>query len=441
MTTAPFRLSRHRPAFPIMNDSTAAANDLTRGGSVVEENTGLYQRLVMGALERMDAGHLRLVLPDGTVRHLGNPADPHSANLTILRASFFTRVLLYGDVGFGEAYVEGDCDTDDIEKLIAWAILNLDKSPSFSGSRTRRLGLNLLQITNRLRHLLRPNSKTTARRNIAEHYDLGNDFYELWLDPSMTYSSARWKSPDQSLEQAQIEKYDTLCRQLKLTASDKVLEIGSGWGGFASHAVRHYGCRITTVTISQKQYEYAAGRFAREGIADQIDLRLQDYRDIQGRFDKVVSIEMMEALGDRYLETYFAKIHEVLAPHGLVALQYITCPDSRHGQMKRGIDWIQKHIFPGSLLLSIGRVSEAAGRTGDLFLHNLDDHGLDYARTLRAWHHTFNARLEEVVALGFDGRFIRRWNYYLLYCAAAFSMRNISVVQATYTRPNNPLLR
>lgn len=402
---------------------------------------GFHQRLVMAALGKMDSGHLRLQLPDGTVQHFGTQGHPHSANLTILRPSFFSRVLLYGDVGFGEAYVEGDCDTDDIEKLIAWAILNLDKSPAFSGSRTKKLGLNLLQVSNRIRHLLRPNSKTTARRNIAEHYDLGNEFYQLWLDPTMTYSSARWKSPDQTLEQAQLEKYDALCRQLKLSANDHVLEIGSGWGGFASHAVHQYGCRVTTVTISQKQHDYAAERFRREGIADRIDLRLQDYRDITGTFDKVVSIEMMEALGDKYLETYFAKIHEILAPNGLAALQYITCPDSRHGQMKRGIDWIQKHIFPGSLLLSIGRVSQAARRTGDLFLHNLDDHGLDYARTLREWHTTFNARLDEVKAHGFDDRFIRRWNYYLLYCAAAFAMRNISVVQATYTRPNNPLLR
>ena len=424
-----------------MNDSTAAAtSSLARSVSSVEL-PGLHQRLVMGALEKMDAGHLRLQLPDGSIRHLGDPNGPHTATLTILRPSFFTRVLLYGDVGFGEAYVEGDCDTDDIEKLIAWAILNLDKSPTFSGSRTKKLGLNLLQVTNRIQHLLRPNSKTTARRNIAEHYDLGNEFYQLWLDPTMTYSSARWKTPEQTLEQAQIEKYDTLCRQLKLTANDHVLEIGSGWGGFASHAVRTYGCRITTVTISQKQHDYAAERFQREGIADRVDLRLQDYRDITGTFDKVVSIEMMEALGDKYLETYFGKIHEVLAPNGLVALQYITCPDSRHNQMKGGIDWIQKHIFPGSLLLSIGRVSQAAQRTGDLFLHNLDDHGLDYARTLREWHTTFNARLDEVKSHGFDERFVRRWNYYLLYCAAAFAMRNISVVQAIYTRPNNPLLR
>ncbi len=402
---------------------------------------GLHQRLVIAALTKMDRGALRLQLPDGSSLQLGDPNHPRPASLSILRPAFFTRVLLYGDVGFGEAYVEGDCDTDDIEALISWAILNLDKSPSFSGSPARSLGLNLLKASNRFRHLLRPNSKSTARRNIAEHYDLGNDFYQLWLDPTMTYSSARWTQPDQSLEQAQIEKYDALCRQLKLGPHDHVLEIGSGWGGFASHAVHTYGCRLTTVTISEQQFHYAAARFAREGIAHRIDLRLQDYRDITGTFDKVVSIEMMEALGDQYLETYFAKIHQVLAPHGLVALQYITCPDSRHRQMRRGVDWIQKHIFPGSLLLSIGRVSQAAHRTGDLFLHELDDLGLDYARTLRAWHRTFNARLPEVHALGFDQRFVRRWNYYLLYCAAAFAMRNISVVQAVYTRPNNPLLR
>jgi cyclopropane-fatty-acyl-phospholipid synthase len=422
-------------------DSATASSSTLASPLAPAKPSGLHQRLVMGALEKMDEGHLLLQLPDGSVHHLGNQGHPLSSTLTILRPAFFTRVLLYGDVGFGEAYVEGDCDTDDIEKLISWAILNLDKSPTFSGSRTKKLGLNLLQVTNRMRHLLRPNSKNTARRNIAEHYDLGNDFYQLWLDPTMTYSSARWKTPDQSLEDAQIEKYDALCRQLKLTDKDHVLEIGSGWGGFTSHAVRNYGCRVTTVTISQKQHDYAAARFRVEGIADKVDLRLQDYRDIQGRFDKVVSIEMMEALGDKYLETYFAKINEVLAPNGLVALQYITCPDSRHAQMKRGVDWIQKHIFPGSLLLSIGRVSEACRRTGDLFLHQLDDLGLDYARTLREWHVTFNARLDEVRALGFDQRFIRRWNYYLLYCAAAFAMRNISVVQAVYTRPNNPNLR
>jgi cyclopropane-fatty-acyl-phospholipid synthase len=205
--------------------------------------------------------------------------------------------------------------------------------------------------------------------------------------------------------------------------------------------VRNYGCRVTTVTISAEQFKYAQERFQREGVADRVDIRLEDYRNITGKFDKVASIEMMEALGDRYLEIYFAKIHELLKPDGLVGLQYITVPDTRHAELKRGVDWIQKHIFPGSLLLSIGRVNQALNRTGDLFLHHLEDIGLSYARTLRMWFETFNARAAVVRALGFDDRFIRKWNYYLQYCEAAFSMRNISVVQAIYTRPNNPRLR
>jgi cyclopropane-fatty-acyl-phospholipid synthase len=306
-----------------------------------------------------------------------------------------------------------------------------------SGSKAQALGLNLLKFSNRTLHLLRPNSLRHARRNIAEHYDLGNDFYRLWLDPGMTYSSAYFTSPEQSLESAQTAKYDFLCRKLYLQASDRVLEIGGGWGGFASHAARNYGCHVTTVTISQAQHDYAKERFGREGLAGRVELRLQDFRHLAGSFDKVVSIEMMEALGDRYLAAFCAKIHEVLKPDGLVGLQYITMPDSRHAEMRRGVDWIQKHVFPGSNLLSIGRVNETLNRTGDLFLHDLHDFGNSYVRTLRSWWMNFNRQLEAVRQQGFDDRFIRKWNYYLQYCEAAFAQRNISVVQAIYTRPNN----
>ncbi len=398
---------------------------------------GLYQRLVVDALGRMNAGSLRLELPDGDVRTIGAPDAAISATMRIRDAAFFQKCVLFGDVGFGESYVDGDWETDSIERVIAWAIHNVESSPSMSGSTTRAFALNLLKFYNRALHLLRPNSLATSRRNISEHYDLGNDFYRLWLDETMTYSSARFTAPGQSLRDAQIEKYDALCRQLRLQPGDHLLEIGSGWGGLACHAARHYGCRVTTVTISEEQFKYARERFAREGLAERIEIRLQDYRHITGQFDKVVSIEMMEALGDRYLETYFAKIHEVLKPEGLVALQYITVPDSRHAELRRGIDWIQKHIFPGSLLLSVGRVNEAINRTGDLFLHHLEDLGSSYARTLHVWWENFNAQHGEVRALGFDERFIRKWNYYLQYCEAAFASRNISVVQAVYTRPNN----
>ncbi len=409
--------------------------------SAAEPTQSIYQRLVLDAMSKMTAGSLTLELPDGTKRIIGMPGAEISAALRIRDAAFFKRCVLFGDVGFGESYVDGEWDTDDIERVISWVILNIENTPAMSGSKARSLALGMLKITNRIGHLLRPNSLTTARQNIAEHYDLGNDFYQLWLDPTMTYSSAIFTAPEQSLEAAQIEKYDTLCRKLHIQRGDHVLEVGSGWGGFACHAVKHYGCRVTTVTISKEQFRYAKERFEREGIADQVEILLEDYRKLDGKFDKIVSIEMMEALGDRYLSTYCRQLHTLLKPHGMVGVQYITVPDTRHRELRRGVDWIQKHIFPGSLLLSISRVNHSMNKTGDLFLHDIKDIGISYARTLKTWFDNFNAKLGEVRALGFDDRFIRKWNYYLRYCEAAFAMRNISVVQAIYTLPNNPRLR
>lgn len=402
--------------------------------------SGLYQRLVLDALGKMTAGSLRLELPDGAVQLIGAPGRDVDATIRVRDVAFFQKCVLFGDVGFGESYLDGDWDTDSIERVISWAILNVENSPAMSGSKSRAFALNLLKFYNRALHLLRPNDLSIARRNIAEHYDLGNDFYRLWLDDTMTYSSAYYTAPGQDLRDAQIAKYDALCRKLHLQPGEHLLEIGSGWGGMACHAAKHYGVRVTTVTISEEQFRFARERIEREGLADRIEVRLQDYRHITGSFDKIVSIEMMEALGDKYLPTYFAKIHEVLKPGGLVALQYITVPDSRHAELRRGIDFIQKHIFPGSLLLSVGRVNATLNRTGDLFLHHLEDLGASYAKTLHVWWENFNAQLATVRALGFDERFIRKWNYYLQYCEAAFASRNISVVQAVYTRPNNRAL-
>ena len=398
---------------------------------------GLYQAIILRSLAPMRRGFLEIEFPDGTRKAFGDPAAEIRANVRIRRARFFQRCVLFGDIGFGESFVDGDWETDSIERVIAWFLLNQDNSPSQSGGRAKNAIIGLLRSWNRLLHLLRPNSVRTSRRNIAEHYDLGNEFYQRWLDPTMTYSSALFSSAEQSLESAQIAKYDALCRNLRLRESDRVLEIGSGWGGFACHAAKQFGCHITTVTISQAQFDFARERIAREGVADRVEIRLEDYRSVEGRFDKIASIEMMEALGDRFLETFLTKIHALLAPNGLAGFQYITVPDSRHAELRRGVDWIQKHIFPGSLLLSIGRINEALSRTGDLFLHDLSDLGESYARTLRIWRENFNRQAESVRALGFDERFIRKWNYYLSYCEAAFTMRNVSVVQAIYTRPNN----
>jgi cyclopropane-fatty-acyl-phospholipid synthase len=293
---------------------------------------------------------------------------------------------------------------------------------------------------NRVLHRLRPNSLKTSRRNIAEHYDLGNEFYALWLDETMTYSAAKFTEEGQPLEGAQWQKYEALCQKLELKSTDHVLEIGCGWGGFCTHAAREHGCRVTAVTISQEQHTFATERVKREGLDHLIEVRLQDYRHITGQFDKIASIEMLEAVGDAYVDGYFAKCHEVLKPNGMIAFQVITVPDCRYENLKRGVDWIQKHIFPGSLLLSMARINEAVNRTGDLFLHGLEDLGAGYAKTLRLWFERFNAKLDDVQALGFDDRFIRKWNLYLQYCEAAFATRNISVIQAVYTRPNNGAL-
>ena len=422
-----------------MNPTTATLTE-PQLRSRASARPGFYERIVMQSLEPMTLGCLNLELPDGAQKTIGQPGSAIAANIRIVRPVFFKRCVLYGDIGFGEAFVDGDWETDDITKVISWFILNIEKSPALSGSRSRKVLVDLLGWQNRICHLLRPNSLDTSRRNISEHYDLGNDFYKLFLDETMTYSSALFSSPDQSLCDAQIAKYDRLCRQLRLKPDDHILEIGSGWGGFSLHAAKTIGCRITTVTISEEQFKYARDLFRNEGVADRVEIKLQDYRTLTGQFDKIVSIEMIEAVGDRYLETYFASCHALLKPNGLLGLQMITCPDGRHDALRKDVDWIQKHIFPGSLLVSIHRVNQALLKTGDLFLHDLKDLGLSYAETLKRWRVTFNQNESAVRALKFDSRFIRKWNYYLAYCEAAFAMRNISVVQAIYSRPNNSTL-
>lgn len=419
--------------------STTLTETVPALASTTPAPAGFYQKIVLASLRKMTHGGLRMTLPDGSMRHLGNPEAAATAEMRIKDADFFRKCALFGNVGFGESYVDGDWETPDIAAVISWFIMNIARTPAYGGSSGKVAFTNLLKLVNRVGHLLRPNSVQTSRRNISEHYDLGNDFYSLWLDETMTYSSALFEQPGQSLADAQRAKYDALCRSLELKPDDHVLEIGCGWGGFCTHAAREYGCRVTAVTISEGQHKYATERAAREGLSDRVEVRLQDYRHVTGQFDKIASIEMLEAVGDGYLETYFAKCHEVLKPDGLLAFQAITVPDCRHAALKKGVDWIQKHIFPGSLLLSVGRLNEAINRTGDLSMAGLLDFGLSYARTLNQWFETFNGRWEEAAKLGFDERFRRKWNFYLKYCEAAFATRNISVVQAVYQRPNRGL--
>lgn len=424
-----------------MNSSLELHPELVPHDATSHATQGFAERMVIRLLAMMPSGGLRMDYADGRVRHFGKPGATVTARVFLRNDSeFFKRCAFYGNIGMGEAYTDGLWDTDDIAAVISWFIDNMNALQGSDTSSGDLPGVNLLKIINWFRHLRRENTVATSRRNIAEHYDLGNAFYRLWLDSTMTYSSARFLSEEQSLEAAQSEKYDALCRKLQLRPSDHVLEIGCGWGGFAVHAARHYGCRVTGVTISEAQAEYARDRIVREGLGEQIEIRIQDYRHITGQFDKIASIEMLEAVGDKYHQSFFAKCAEVLTPNGLLGVQMITVPDCRYASLKKGVDWIQRHIFPGSLLLSVGRINDVLLSTGDLFMHDMEDLGADYARTLSTWHQNFNAVLPEIKALGFDEPFIRTWNYYLKYCEAGFATRNISVVQAIYTRPNNASL-
>lgn len=402
---------------------------------------GFPERMVIGLLDKMTEGHLQMTYANGKVRDFGNPNLEVSATVKINNdKEFFKRCAFYGNIGMGEAYTDGLWDTPDIRAVISWFITNMQALQGADTSSDKLPGVGLLKVVNWFRHLRRANTVDNSRRNISEHYDLGNEFYSLWLDATMTYSCAKFEQPDQEFEDAQNAKYEALCQKLQLKETDHVLEIGCGWGGFGTYAAKTYGCRVTGVTISEEQAKFARERVKREGVEDKFEIRIQDYRHIEGQFDKIVSIEMIEAVGDKFHKSFFSKCHEVLAPDGILALQMITVPDNRYKSLTKGVDWIQKTIFPGSLLMSVGRVNEVLLKTSDLFLHDLEDFGAFYVRTLGNWHERFNAAKDSLLKLGFDEPFMRTWNYYLKYCEAGFATRNISVVQAVYTRPNNPAL-
>ena len=435
------------------NSVVPTPSTLTLGPRVVpsaHRSVRFFRRAVLHAFEQMPRGQLVLELPGGELRHFGALPDAPAeklppgiaacAQLTVHCEAFFQKCFWSGDIGFAESFIDGDWTTPDLPALIAWFILNVEQAPTLSGSRRgQNVGFNVLRLVRRLGRLLPRDTRAAARRNISEHYDLSNDFFALWLDPSMMYSAARWPGgfPDLSLAEAQRAKNEALCRALRLQPSDHVLEIGTGWGGWSIHAARTHGCRVTTVTISQRQFDLARQRVAAAGLAERVDVQFRDFRDIAGTHDKIVSIEMLEAIGHRQQETFARVVSRALKPEGLLALQFITCPDARYDDFRRSCDFIQRHIFPGSLLLSLNRVNTLFSHAGGFVLHQLDDFGRDYARTLRLWRDNFAARQAEIRALGFDERFLRKWNYYLAYCEAAFAMRNISVVHTLHTRANN----
>ncbi len=396
-----------------------------------------YESIVLQLLSKMDKGSIDIYLPSGEHVKLGTGVGSIHASIHITDTRFFEKCVLYGDIGFGESYVDRYWETESITDVIKWFLLNVDSAPTVSGSKLKAGIVNVLKVINRIKHSLRKNDLTTAKANIAEHYDLNNDFFKLFLDPTMTYSSAYFEDNEMDLSKAQVAKYEALCRSMKIKPGDHVLEIGSGWGGNAIHLAKNYNCKVTTVTISQEQFNYAKEQVEKENLTGKVEVKLIDYRLINGQFDKIISIEMLEAVGHEFLDVFFKKCNDLLKPKGVLGFQVITCPDSRYDSLCKGVDWMQKHIFPGSLLPSVAALNTSINRTGEMTLMSLKEMGLHYAQTLRMWKKKFNENLDEVRKLGFDEKFIRKWNYYLSYCEAAFDMRNISVMQMVYTRPNN----
>ncbi len=401
----------------------------------VESKASVYQKIVLSLLKKFKKGSLELTLHTGEVINVGD-GNGHHAQIHIHDISFYKRCVFYGDIGFSESFMDGHWTTNDLTMVVRWIIDNIETSGVMSGSKAKTIGLNFLEKINRAKHLFNKNSKGGSAANISYHYDLSNELYMLMLDSTMSYSCGIFDKPDTDLHQAQLNKLKTLCTDLDIQASDHILEIGCGWGGFAVYAAKNYGCRITGITISKEQLQYAKALVKKEGLEDKINLIFKDYRELEGKFDKVVSIEMIEAVGDEFLPEYFECIDRLLKDDGVTTIQAITSPDARYESFRDGVDFIQKHIFPGSLLPSVRKMSDSCRNT-QLQLVNLRDIGPHYAKTLRIWREKFFASVEDVKKLGFDDTFVRKWDYYLSYCEAAFIERNISDVQVTYIKPNN----
>ncbi len=395
------------------------------------------EKVIRSVMSNIKIGCIEVESPDSGRWTLGDPSSSPKCFVRVRDKVFFEKLVRYWDVGLGESYQTGDYEVDDPVAFVSIIILNITYLPGISGSSVSQSDVNREGTENSLLHRRRNNTLHGSRANISYHYDLSNDLYALFLDPSMAYSCGVYESPRDSLQQAQFNKFEKLCRKLELKAADHLLEIGSGWGGFAMHAAKQFGCRVTTITLSQEQKTLAEDRIRAAGLESRIEVKFQDYRDVAGQYDKIVSIEMFEAVGHEYFDLFFAKCREVLKPEGLMAMQVITMPDARFDAYKDGCDWIQKHIFPGCLLPSVYELSRSIRNSGGLTIQHLENFDLHYARTLSDWRKAFHANREKVLALGFDEYFFRTWDYYLAYCEAAFRTRNLGLLQLVLTFPNN----
>jgi cyclopropane-fatty-acyl-phospholipid synthase len=392
----------------------------------------MFRRLIIGGLRGICGGQIVFEDALGTIAVGSGTSDARALRVVVrmrdLRA--YRSIAVGGSVGAAESYGDGGWQCDDLVSLVRLLVRNRELLDGMERGLARLSGWAL-----RGWHALRRNTRRGSRGNIAAHYDLGNEFFSLFLSSDLMYSAALWGGTDDSLEQASARKLDAVCRKLALQPTDRVIEVGTGWGGFAIHAAKHVGCHVTTATISREQFALAKERVAKQGLSDRVEVLLCDYRHLEGRFDKLVSIEMIEAVGARYLDTYFAKVTELLEPDGLALIQAITIEDHRYEQALRSVDFIQRHVFPGSFIPSLQAILGAKSRVGDLALIDAFDFGPSYARTLAAWRQRFHAQLPAVRALGFDERFIRLWDYYLAYCEGGFRERSVGVAHLLFSKP------
>ncbi len=416
-----------------MTESILSADRRYAPSFVLNKLDDLAKRALLSLLRRIHIGEISL--KDGKEQHVFGRATekcPLKASLTVFHPHFYTQVLFGGSIGAGESYMAGRWSSDDLTVLLRIILLN---EMVFRGLDR---GLSRVKApVYKAYHFLHKDSRKGSRTNIAAHYDLGNDFYALFLDETLTYSCAIFERPKSSLQEASVAKYERICKKLRLSSKDHVLEIGTGWGGFAIHAAKQYGCRVTTTTISRAQYDLAVQRVRGAGLEDRVRVVSKDYRDLKGRFDKLVSIEMIEAVGHHYLNTFFRCCSNLLAEHGTMLIQAITIADQDFEKHKKEVDFIKRYIFPGSCIPSVTAMGRAVADATDLRLVHLEDITPHYARTLRAWRERFFANIKQVKALGYSESFIRMWEFYLSYCEAGFSERYLGDVQMVFAKPRS----
>ena len=393
-----------------------------------QEGLPRYFSNVFDIATKINRGRIDFVMPDGRVFRAEGPEVGPVAELRVHDGDTFARLVREGDLGFCDAYIEGGWSTPDLQAFLDF--LQSDNDVLYDGFP----GMFFVRIYERMRHWMNRNTKEQAKKNISYHYDLGNEFYALWLDETMTYSSALFRTGQESMEAAQTAKYASMVDEMGAQPGDHVLEIGCGWGGFAEYAAKERGLRVTGLTISEEQLKFAEERIEKAGLSHLVDFKLQDYRDEQGQYDGIASIEMFEAVGEKYWPAYFETVRDRLRPGKNATLQIITLTEARFETYRKGVDFIQKYIFPGGMLPSRTALKDEVARAGLHFVKSVE-FGESYSQTLRRWHETFNAQWDRVQDLGFDDRFRRMWNFYLTSCAAAFHSGNCDVTQVTISRP------